>query len=363
MEELIAADARYPDKDRPLVEFSTLELVREALDEAAGGRYELFPIAYGQFVILFEGGRASAAESRGEVVRLAAVMAEPLRKYMNIRLTVLAGEPYAQTRQTRAVFAATRGRLPALFYLSRRCPAFIGELPDLGVMPREEWDRLARLWRERVTEGAPPDVAAWLPAAEKALRLHKPPPEQVLAWLSSLVSGAESAWLRADRTAEAPGSGAGAPGADGGGAPALFPAGSPHLERLLHTLARWGEAWVRRLAASVEVRPEIAACLKFIREHLHEELSVDIVAQQAQLSPSYLSHLFKKEVGATVSDYILEKRIEQAKAHLVSGQYLNYELIEKIGFRSYSYFCNVFKKSTGMTPNEYKRTHKPSISL
>ncbi|WP_165452613.1 response regulator transcription factor [Paenibacillus thalictri] len=355
MDELIAEGARYPDKDRPLVEFSTLELVREALDESAIGRYELFPIAYGQFIILCDAGRTPAAEIRSGIIQLARVMAEPLRKFMNIQLTVLAGDSYMHIKQTRSVFAAVRSKLPALFYVSRQCPAFTSELPALGTMPKEEWNRLAALWKEQATEGGPHHVTAWLQTAEKTLRLHQPHPEQVLAWLNTLVSNAAAAWQGTNSFARTPDA------SDNETSP--IPAGCLQLEKTLLAVARWSDVWTKRLASSVEVRPEIAACLKFIREHLHEDLSVDAVAQQAQLSPSYLSHLFKKEVGATVNDYILEKRIEQAKVYLTSGQYLNYELIEKIGFRSYSYFCNVFKKSTGMTPNEYKRTHKPSISL
>lgn len=351
MDELIGECAKYPDKDRPLVEYSSLELVREALAEAEPERFELFPIAYGQFVALLDNGRLPQAASRNRVVHAMHRMAEPLRKYMGIRLKALVSAPYAQIAQTRVVYAKTRARLAALFYAGGPAPAFAEELPPPGPLPPAEWDRLAAGWSALWPEGAQAASAAWLADAAATLGRWQPEPEALLAWLDALGAQAEAALRQQHGT--------------GGDAPPPWPGcrGRMNLAATLAAVGGWVDACARLKAAAVEVRPEIAACLKFIREHLHEELTVEAIARQAQLSPSYVSHLFKKEVGCTVNDYVLDKRIELAKTCLVSGKYLNYELIEKIGFRSYSYFCNVFKKSTGMTPNEYKRAHKSSVSL
>ena len=56
----------------------------------------------------------------------------------------------------------------------------------------------------------------------------------------------------------------------------------------------------------------------------------------------------------TVSDYIAEVKIQQAKELIESGQYLIYEIADQLGFESAYYFSKVFKKVTGMSPKNYK---------
>jgi two-component system response regulator YesN len=76
-----------------------------------------------------------------------------------------------------------------------------------------------------------------------------------------------------------------------------------------------------------------------------------------------LGQLFKKEVGSSIVDYIQEQRMEQAKRYLASGEFRNYELAEKVGFSNYPYFCTMFKKHTGMTPNQYRSSVKPHYNV
>jgi two-component system response regulator YesN len=113
------------------------------------------------------------------------------------------------------------------------------------------------------------------------------------------------------------------------------------------------------LARVVKTRPEIALAIQYIKKHLDTDLSQETVATMVELSPAYLGRIFKRDMGISMTDYITEQRIQLAKKHLVDGTYRNYELAEKIGFTSYSYFCTIFKKVTGQTPNEYKNSQFP----
>jgi AraC-like DNA-binding protein len=74
----------------------------------------------------------------------------------------------------------------------------------------------------------------------------------------------------------------------------------------------------------------------------------------AGLNRSYLSQLFKKETGFTVSDFIQIERIEEAKRLIeLSGISLS-DIATRLQFNDQSYFTKVFKKYTGITPRQFK---------
>ena len=79
------------------------------------------------------------------------------------------------------------------------------------------------------------------------------------------------------------------------------------------------------------------------------------------LSAPYFSRLFKKETGYSVSEYILNKKLETAKSMLTSSSYSIAEISASLAFPSQSYFTNVLKKDCGMTPKDYRS--KNSVNL
>ena len=100
----------------------------------------------------------------------------------------------------------------------------------------------------------------------------------------------------------------------------------------------------------------VARCIDYIYEHLHTRITVEELAAFLKLTPSYLSRLFKKETGYSISEYIQLKKIETARNMLIYSEYSPAQIASTLAFPSQSYFCSVFKKRTGMTPKEY-RTH------
>ena len=72
------------------------------------------------------------------------------------------------------------------------------------------------------------------------------------------------------------------------------------------------------------------------------------------MSESYFSMLFKKEVGENCIAYINRKKVEAAMA-MLDEDYLIYEVAEKLGFDNSNYFGKVFKKYTGLTPEQYRK--------
>lgn len=109
----------------------------------------------------------------------------------------------------------------------------------------------------------------------------------------------------------------------------------------------------------------VANCIDYIHDHLHTRITVEFLAKFVGLNPSYLSRLFKKETGMTISEYIQTKKIETARNMLVYSDYSAAQISSILAFPSQSYFTEVFRKCTGMTPLRYRTNHfrKTEINL
>ncbi|MBZ4654452.1 MAG: response regulator receiver protein [Peptococcaceae bacterium] len=99
----------------------------------------------------------------------------------------------------------------------------------------------------------------------------------------------------------------------------------------------------------------IREVMLFIMEHLSEPLTLEYLAAQVHTSPSYLSRLFKTSTGRSLSNFILEARIEKAKFLLLEDMERPLKLIaKKVGFSTVQHFCNTFKKVTNTTPAYFR---------
>jgi two-component system response regulator YesN len=79
------------------------------------------------------------------------------------------------------------------------------------------------------------------------------------------------------------------------------------------------------------------------------------IANEMYFSPNYINTLFKEETGDTIPEYKTKVRINKAKEYLKDPSLKLYEIVEKVGYKHTPYFNALFKKYTGMTPNEYRR--------
>ncbi|MFD2334461.1 response regulator [Cohnella sp. GCM10020058] len=94
---------------------------------------------------------------------------------------------------------------------------------------------------------------------------------------------------------------------------------------------------------------------QYIRERLHEPLSLADIGREVCVSVSYLSRLFREQTGGTFLEFLTGQRIERAK-ELLSGPGVKvYEVAEQVGYGSWKHFSRIFKEATGMTPAEYKQ--------
>lgn len=98
----------------------------------------------------------------------------------------------------------------------------------------------------------------------------------------------------------------------------------------------------------------IGQCLSYIDTHLYEKITLQDLSDVTGKSTVYLSSRFKKELGKPLSDYILERKIEEAKQLLLFTDHSFQEISTLLNFTSQSHFTQRFKQITGQTPKGFR---------
>jgi AraC-like DNA-binding protein len=99
---------------------------------------------------------------------------------------------------------------------------------------------------------------------------------------------------------------------------------------------------------------KVDSVIRYMMKHYADPLSLDALSAKARVSRSYLGSLFKKVTGRSPVDYLIEIRINQAKAMLKDGHQVS-EVALKTGFNDLFYFSKCFKKREGISPSGYIR--------
>ncbi len=102
----------------------------------------------------------------------------------------------------------------------------------------------------------------------------------------------------------------------------------------------------------------IAKIKEYAQQHPQEELGREQLASYVFLNPAYLSRLFRKETGQSLTEYVLEVKIGYARRLLEESNLKVGAVAEAIGYTHFSYFAKLFKKMTGMSPHEYRKKHR-----
>jgi YesN/AraC family two-component response regulator len=98
----------------------------------------------------------------------------------------------------------------------------------------------------------------------------------------------------------------------------------------------------------------INSCQSYIFTHLYGDITLSHLAEIASMNPSYLSVLFKKEVGISLSEYIQRAKVDEAKSLMTYTNHSLTEIAILLNFHDHSYFTKVFKKFVGVTPKQFK---------
>ena len=94
------------------------------------------------------------------------------------------------------------------------------------------------------------------------------------------------------------------------------------------------------------------------QDYMTEDISLNSVAAEVCMSPSYFSSVFSKEMGKTFIEYLTEVRMEKAKQYLACSSMKTSEISYKVGYKDPHYFSYIFKKTQGCTPKEYRAARK-----
>jgi len=117
---------------------------------------------------------------------------------------------------------------------------------------------------------------------------------------------------------------------------------------------------IASLIRSMNTGPSIAIrkAISYINDNYADRIALQDVAHYTCLSPNYLSQLFKQETGKSFLEYLTQCRMEAAKTLLVQSNLTISEIAFKLGYDMPSYFSEVFKKSEGLTPSQYRKGHR-----
>ena len=103
----------------------------------------------------------------------------------------------------------------------------------------------------------------------------------------------------------------------------------------------------------------VRKALSFIDENYdNEDISLNMVASEVNLSPNHFSALFSQEVGTPFIEYLINKRMEKAKILLSSTDMKTFEIAYEVGYKDPHYFSSTFKKTQGMTTKEYRASNR-----
>jgi AraC-like DNA-binding protein len=94
--------------------------------------------------------------------------------------------------------------------------------------------------------------------------------------------------------------------------------------------------------------------LRFIRDHLGEEITLTTLSQRFHTNRTTLTRLIKEQTGMTPMQYVMEERLNQSRPDLLFTDVSVQDLAEKYGFADVNYFIRAFKKRFGKTPLQYR---------
>ena len=95
----------------------------------------------------------------------------------------------------------------------------------------------------------------------------------------------------------------------------------------------------------------------YVAGHLQEDLSLDMLASNFYVSKYHLCHIFKENMGISLHQYIIKKRLQASQNAILSGVPAG-KVCQQYGFRDYTSFYRAFKKEFGLSPKEYLELHR-----
>ena len=129
------------------------------------------------------------------------------------------------------------------------------------------------------------------------------------------------------------------------------------LEALVLTLVRRTKKQLS-FTPTKKITKECRFVEQYIDEHFMEDITLQTLSDLTYLNKYYLVHAFKNYKGVSPINYLINRRLVEAKHLLATTNYPISKIAASIGFSSQSYFSQVFRKETGMSPNAYRQNEE-----
>ncbi len=129
------------------------------------------------------------------------------------------------------------------------------------------------------------------------------------------------------------------------------------LEELQHMMVLDFTERMKNYRTDKVYSKQISKCIDYIYDNLSQKLRISEIAEYLGMTSAYLSKLFSKEVGMSLSNYIRERRLYAAAQLLQFSDYTIAEISEYFDFSSQSHFTSTFQAKFGMTPKKYRDAH------
>lgn len=123
-------------------------------------------------------------------------------------------------------------------------------------------------------------------------------------------------------------------------------------------LKRNGLFYYEKTTQSVSVSEDIESVMEYINLNYHLPITLDEIASKANLSPTYLSKKFRRITGVTFKEYLNYIRIRKASQALLTTDDSITQIAADCGFNGSNYFKDIFRKTTGYSPREFRKQSK-----
>ncbi|MDC3417512.1 helix-turn-helix domain-containing protein [Aquibacillus salsiterrae] len=121
--------------------------------------------------------------------------------------------------------------------------------------------------------------------------------------------------------------------------------------------------WTEKILSLLKHREQatayepIEAAKQWVLNHLNENITIQKIADNVYLNPTYFCEYFKNQTGETVLDYVTRVRLEKARELLLVRDFKIYDIAEMVGYTDSKYFSKLFKRFYGETPSKYKEKY------
>lgn len=320
-----------------LLSYTVKNVLNEIIKKYGNG--ELVEISAGKFCML-----------TGQLnTNLLTEMQSAVQAFLKISLAIGVSSPYTDTFALHPAYEQANLALNYRFYYGTACIVAYEQLRLSSPKLSEPWDE--EEWIKRIEEGDEAGLQQRILAWVDDIILHKDIPPAILReqWLSLLHIFARC--LKAD-------------GGDIYSVPLYeqqYPYHVIHNAETLQNLSRWFIGWLpiffayKRQHGKEKLRPEIQTVIKQIMEKYNLPLKIADLASTVGYTENYLSILFKKETGKTITDYMTNVRMKNARELLKNPDYKIFEISEMIGYADPNHFSRSFKQMEGMYPTEFRK--------